>query len=179
MSFTGKLPAPLILLGHDPEKNTYHWEGPSHLVWETAPNQVFGWLGCWTDYEGEDDEEYDGDDPLFYVIDPGTETWRAADGEWAEVVHQEGGKKPVRVRHNFVFVVSSDPAQDLEVLGRNVSPYALASQAMRAGMGMEAPRGKAAKEEGSTEEHSQADAAQEDSAEGDPAEGDVGQGEIQ
>jgi len=135
MSSTDTSPAPVILLGQDPEKGTYHWEGPEHLVWETLPGQMFGWLSAWADYTTKDCKEQapkEGES-AHYLLDPDTEEWRAADdGGWGSVVAVADGKEKFRVRHDRVFALKSNPAGSMGFMSRRVSPYALAAQVTRA-----------------------------------------------
>lgn len=101
------LPRNLNLLGRDPIRNTYHWEGPYRgTVWETAPHKLYGWLRPWTDYEPEDSEKpylaEDGE-PSHYLMDPYAEESRVdnADPEWVVVVSRADGRKMLRLRREF------------------------------------------------------------------------------
>lgn len=136
-SVTPKLPRGLNLLGRDPGKGTYHWEGPYYgMVWETAPHKLYGWLKPWTDYEPEDDEKiYLQEDgrASHYLMNPETEDFSAdeQDADWALVVSKADGRKVLRIRREFLFGFTPSPLGTVASLSGATSPYAFAGAIMR------------------------------------------------
>ncbi|KAJ9132661.1 hypothetical protein NKR19_g9233 [Coniochaeta hoffmannii] len=130
-------PGGLTLLGRDPAKETYHWEGPRHgTVWETLPNRLYGWLRPWTDWEPEDDEKMWIDEagkPSHYLMDPEMEGFRPdpLDEEWALVVGKTDGRGILRIRREFLFGVKASLLGTVEELRGVTSCYAFAGAVMR------------------------------------------------
>jgi len=129
-----KFPLGMILIGHDPQKNTYHWEGPYGLIWETDPGKMFGWLRGWT-YEAPEevlrlrgryplDPEVRELGPKCYLMDPETEGFQAGDDGESKVVDKDG-KEVLTIRHDYLFTFKPNPAGDLAAMSKVKSPYTL------------------------------------------------------
>lgn len=80
-------PRTMMLLGRDFERQTYHWEGPFGLPFETAPGQLFGWLRGWTRKVRHGhvllSPEPRADEPMFY---------RHPESGHRDTSHRQGGR---------------------------------------------------------------------------------------
>jgi hypothetical protein len=126
-------PRTMMLLGNDPDKNTFHWEGPFGLPFETAPGQLYGWLKGWTRRDGFSDvllaPESREDVPRLYLLDPRVENWRAVawDDRVFIVQDRTTGRDKMVVERNFLFTRRLNPSGSFESLEMRTSPYAVAA----------------------------------------------------
>jgi hypothetical protein len=125
-----KRPRGLTLLGHDPAKGTYHWEGPDiGTIWETLPHQLYGWLKPWTGVEDEEKPKRRTDwKPNHYLMDPHTQVCYVdpLDDEWAWVVDKCDCKLLLTIRRECLFAFKPSLIGSVERLENVTSSYAFA-----------------------------------------------------
>lgn len=126
------VPRTAMLLGLDFEKNTYHWEGPLGLPFETVPGKLFGALSGWTRVDhalGTISPEIRVNEPIVYLLDPDREDFHAVDGDETVfvVISRNTGQDLFEIPRNLLFAVRPNPAGPIEVMAFKRSPYALAA----------------------------------------------------
>lgn len=123
----------MMLLGADFDRNTYHWEGPFGLPFETKCGELTGWLTGWTRKVGHNGTilapEPRNNEPMLYLMDPCIEAFRRVrgDDDVFVVLSKVSGRRITTIDRNFLFTIRENPAAPLEVMMTRKSPYSIAA----------------------------------------------------
>lgn len=123
----------MMLLGRDPDRDTYHWEGPFGLPFESAPGRLYDCIRGWTRKIRHDRvllaPEPRVDEPRCYLLDPDVESFRRVHGHdyVFVVVCKATGEPMFRVGRNFLFAIRENAEAPLDVMMTKESPYSVSA----------------------------------------------------